>query len=490
MNRSFTTNFLKNIASASLGTWSSIAFHFFSIIIITRHLSKDAFGLYSLVLVVSNFFGILAGLGLDLTLVHFNSSNNDAEREWRAFPTILLTRTISLGLTTVIFLCVGPFILPFLEARIHHYILYIAAIFFLSSFRDLFYRLFQALHEFKRYAAIQVLSAALKFSLILYLSYSGRLDLLNLLQIEIMTIAGVLIFQFFPCVLKQIRKAQINANSLKELKQLMRFSIPLYLNDLLTISYDRIDVFMIAAYLGPESIAYYEVAGKIPSAFTRMFQSFVLVYFPSLSGLLKSGDKDDGQKMMNQSLILLSVVILFLALLVFLFRRQIISLVFSEKYLASSLAFSLLMLNFYLRAISNIMGYSLVSAGHSAIPVKVNVISSIINILGNIIMIPAFGFIGAVYSMILTNTSSQCFYYYNLIKNGFLPDLTQYLKPLVALSFAIALHETIGHDIAPMAVLCLALYLVICWMLVKEFRDISKATFNLVRYRISPTKSM
>ena len=175
-------------------------------------------------------------------------------------------------------------------------------------------------------------------------------------------------------------------------KRIFSFCYPIYLNDILTVLHGKISVFIIGVYLSPISVAYYEIADKIPQAFLRVFSSFVVVYFPSLSELLSNKKLDDAEDLINKSLIIFSSGIIFFVLLAYLFNEEIIATIFSEKFINSSLVFSLLMFSFYLKGISNLMGYSLLSAGFSKVSFKVNSISCAANIFLSLILIKKLPF--------------------------------------------------------------------------------------------------
>jgi O-antigen/teichoic acid export membrane protein len=117
------------------------------------------------------------------------------------------------------------------------------------------------------------------------------------------------------------------------------------LNSLLALVFDRSSTFLIGALLNPVSVAAFEVALKIPDGFMRLFNSFIIVYFPTLSNLFAKGNRDDAHKMMNSSLILLSTGINFLVLVSFLFADKIVRCYF-QKILGSLTGFALLMLSF------------------------------------------------------------------------------------------------------------------------------------------------
>ena len=67
MDKQFKSKFLKGSFTTAIGTVSSMGFHFLSIMIMTRYLPKEEFGLYILIIAIVNFFNLFCGLGLDLT---------------------------------------------------------------------------------------------------------------------------------------------------------------------------------------------------------------------------------------------------------------------------------------------------------------------------------------------------------------------------------------------------------------------------------------
>ncbi len=476
MDKNFKKKFLKGSAAASIGTISSMAFHFVSIMLLTRHLLKEEFGIYIIIILVVNLFNLIGGLGLEYTLVKFISSENEEERK-NVFSPVILMRAAQLILVAVLFYALSDLVVPLFSVKIKSFVMLIPLLFFFTSFRDLFYNLLQGLNLFKKYALVQVISAAVRVGLILAFMNYGKLSLLNLVYIEIGTTFLAVVTQISVVPFKKI---SLGATDKEKYKKILKFSIPLYFNNLLTFTYDRISIFIIGAYLSPVSVAYYDVAQKVPEALKKIFHSFIIVYFPNISQLFSKGDKDAAENLMNKSLVIISLITTFCVLIAFLFRNEIIILLFSEKYLGSSLAFALLMLNFYLRAISNIMGYSLVSAGYSSVPVKVNSVSSIISIGGSLILIPLFGFIGAVYSLLTMNIVSQIIFYSYLVKAGIDARVIKYLKPLFIILATAFIYFLIGYDSLIFKLTFIAVYVALGWLFIKEFKFYFKLCFNLI----------
>lgn len=476
MDKHFISNLLKGVASTSLGTFVTVVFHFLSIMLMTRYTPKDILGMYFLSLSIVHVLKIISGLGLDLTLVKFSSSE-EGNPQLDAIASIIIARTTSISFVTIMFALTGGLILSVFDARLNTYIAYMIFLFALTSFKELLLHLMQGAQKFKEYALVQIISAALRLLCLMILR--SRLNLLYLIYIEaIVLFLGLLVqLLIMRSVLLSLSRRDINSTSLGAT---IRFGVPLYCNNILTLVYDRSSVFLIGALLTPASVAAYEVALKIPESFTRLFSSFILVYFPNQSKFFSQGNRDSAQRFMNKSLGLLSTGIIFWVLIAFLYGEEIVLLLFSKEYVEVTLAFALLMLNFYLRAISNVLGYSLISAGYSSAPMKANVVAIIVNIVSSIVLIQAFGYIGAVYSLLLMNNTSQIIFCLQLKRVGITPDFVEYLKPALLLAATLVVYLLIGSSNLLFKLFLTILYPVSSWLSIREVRNFSHAAWNYI----------
>jgi len=484
MNNKLITNLLKGSISTSVGQISTIGFHFLSIMLMTRYMPKEDFGIYLLILLVVHALKILSGLGLDLTLVKFVVNDDIAENN-KTFWVIVLVRFAQLMLISILFYSLGKYLLPHLDQRLNDYIIYIPLIVILMSYRELFFFLLQGLRQFKRYAVIQVLSAFTKFLLITaFLLWSG-LSVTRLLYVEILTYFLSVIVQlvFIPRYFLKFShwdSQMFNA--------LLKFGIPLYLNNILTYARERISMILIAAFLNPVSVAYFGVAQKLPEAFARMFKSFIIVYFPNLSKFFSEGKTREARDLLNYSLILSTTVISALVLISFLFKEEIVVLIFSEQYRDAATAFSILVLSFCFFAVSSLMGYSLVSAGYPAVPAKVNSVITLLNFGLSVVLIPKYQYMGAVYAILMMNVSSLIFYSYYLKKIGIRVDQLQYFKPIFAAVVISAGVYIFSVESILLKILLIAVFTAFCWLYINEFRKMVDFGVKYVQKRAERKK--
>jgi O-antigen/teichoic acid export membrane protein len=475
MDKNFKKNFLKGSAAATIGTVASMIFHFISIMIITRFLTKEEFGLYAIILVITHLFNLLGGLGLELTLVREIAGGNESNKKNILFP-VLVMRGMQVLFVSVVFYLFSGLILPIFGEGIEAFILQVTILFALTNFKELFYNLLQGLNYFKKFASVQIVSAFIRVLLIGAVILWGELSLEYLINIEILTAAIAFLFLIIIAPLKQL----INITADKTIyKKILSFSIPLYMNNLLTFTYDRVHFFILAIYLTPVSVALFDVASKIPDALKRIFQSFIIVFFPNISNLFSRGDIKGGESLMIRSLSLFSTVIIFGVLISALFSNEITILLFSSNYIDSAPAFALLMIVFYLRVVANIMGYTLVSAGFASVPVKTNSVSSIISVGGSLLLIPMIGFMGAVYALVGMNIASQLFYHYYLKKAGIKRGTAEYVRPAVIGLVIYCIYLIQPFQSITVKIIFLLLYPAAGWFLIPEVKNISVFFSNL-----------
>ncbi len=485
MDKNFIAKFLKGSAFSSMGTVFTIVFHFLSIKILAVHMSETAFGIYSIIIVVSHGFQILSGLGLNLTLVKHLSGEIEGDKP-AAVSAIFLARFFQLTVVSLLVFAFGHLFLPrFFDEGITAYIIFIPIIFALASFRDLLFHLLQGIQKFNRYAFINIFSAAIRLGAIFYFSYTGNLTVDKLVWVEIITYGVSVCVLLIYAPLFSYFTSKINKDVFK---QVFGFGMPLYANDVLTYIYNRISVILIGGLLTPVSVAMYEIASKIPDGFGRLFNSLIVVYFPSMSQLLGEGKHEEGRRFMTRGLVLASTGLSLVALITFLFREEIVLILFDAKYLDAAFALGMMMVYFNLNSVTRMMGYTIVAAGHSSVPVRINIVSSISNVVGCLILIPRFGFIGAVYSLIMMSVVSQALNYYYLVKVKLKPEMMSVVTSVLLMVLLLIGYSFWGNDHFAIRIGIVCLFVLLVWQLIPEVKQ-SVKYMSQFKGRLRPSGS-
>lgn len=480
MDKNFKRDFIKGSVATSMATIIAMVFQFLGILIITRQITKEEFGIYVLIIVISTFLDTVSSLALEQSLVKFISSAEELERRSTLIPT-LIVRVLLIFIAVILVILFGNSLMSFFSFTATEFLYVIIILFVLSSFRGLFYNLLQGLNLFKKYASVQILTSLLRVGLLLLIIVISELNLKNVLIVEMLVVTITVLLQLALIPYKEVFHWDVN---LKNIKRILRFSIPLYFSGISYFIQTQVNIFIISAYLNPISIANYDVAGKIPQASAKGFQSFIIVLYPNLSRLFSKGERDSALTLMNKSLLTFSISINLLLLVSFLFNKEIILLLFSDKYLDASLAFSLMMVAFYLSSMSHIMGYSLVSAGLPSITLKVNIAAGAINLIGAFLMVPPWGFMGAVYSIVLTSLSSLLFHYLYLVKYEMKIELISFVKPSLITIVVLFLYYQFTPDNLIYRYVLLIVYLIAIYFLLPEAKEIfNQIVRHFFRYK-------
>jgi O-antigen/teichoic acid export membrane protein len=233
------------------------------------------------------------------------------------------------------------------------------------------------------------------------------------------------------------------------LGNVLKFGLPLQLNRFLWFASGRIHVLLLGTLSGPVSVAFFSVAERIPIALQRLSESFITVYFPTITTLMAEEKRDEALSILNASLRVVSFVGASITLLGVLFSEQIITLLFTEKYAESASTFAILSLALHMGLLVNIMGYTLTAAGYPERSLGENFTRTVVSILGNLLLIPPFGFVGsAIVQFLAYHTSNPLSLW--LLKRS---DISVKIGPYVTQSILLLLGAAFYLWIRPEAIL-------------------------------------
>ncbi len=274
-----------------------------------------------------------------------------------------------------------------------------------------------------------------------------------------------------------------------KIKGIFHFSYPLYFDNLLALINNRTNTFIISGYLGVVAVANYDVSGKLTSAANKLYTSFLLVFFPSLAGLIGENKTSEAKALMEKSMFSVSLLILPMLFTFFILRTEIITLLFSSKYADSAFALFLFSVSFYFGAISSIAGYSLVANSQTLLSFKSNFIGVISGVIISLVLTPRIGFEGAIYAVIIARILSGSILIMYLNKLKLYINFLKVNSPLLLLLPFIVLYEITGIDNLYIKIMLIALFIICEIAVFKDFRKILLEIFvSLKQVTISNIK--
>ncbi|MDN5315618.1 MAG: hypothetical protein PWP10_4370, partial [Clostridiales bacterium] len=186
---------------------------------------------------------------------------------------------------------------------------------------------------------------------------------------------------------------------IKDIKSILKFSIPLGLASVVAQLSVELDKLVIGRFFSTEDIAIYTNAAR-EMPVTIIASALTAVLMPRLVRLLKDKKYDDAVSIWGNSIEISFIIICFVSFGLIVFAPEVISLLYSDKYLPGVDVFRVYSLVLLLRV--TYFGMILNSIGKTKFIFYSSIISLLLNVILNYIFYLIFGFIGPAYASFLS----------------------------------------------------------------------------------------
>lgn len=393
--------------------------------IVVRQVSEHDFGVFVLTIVVNSFLITVCDFGMETSIVKLV-----AEKPHESKPYISTFLGLRLLIGSV--LCIGLLIcgkwllvkLKFAELQgLVPEILFM----FISDYLVFSMKAFlQGVHQYRSLAFLEVIKGLSKvgFSMLLLIGLDWNLRGLVCASALGSLVACVYGYSRLPSrIFPKIER--------RLLAEIGRLGRPLQLNRLLAFVFERTDILMLAALSGAVSAAVYEVGYKIPSKFATMFGAFKAVFLPHLAEYHGLNRKAEARKLLQNSVRLVTLGMTFGTLVAWIYHKQIMIMLFSETYVNSGIVFAILMTALCVGLCNYLLGLALIAEGKPAAALASSIPEAVLNVLGNLILIPGLGAIGAACASLMSRLSVNPILLLQRERQERLPVLWAALKSIV-----------------------------------------------------------
>ncbi len=358
-----------------------------------RLLATDSFGVYALLVVAVNFLTMAVDFGCKTAVAQMIASSDPSRQEAIASNALVFRIAVLVVVSSIVWLARGASFLFDRSGGLLKYSVYIPAMLAVVSLDELLTAALQGLRAYHYVAIGQALHSVLRLSLSIVLLVLLKLGLPALIYSWIVAHAVSAAYQYLILPLPKRLRWQRPL-----LGAMLRFGLPLQGDRFLWSVSGPVAVALLSRFLGTSAVAFYNVASRIPNALLGLAQSYVDVYFPTMTNLLTRDRKEQACRMLNHSLRLLSFGLGLIALAAVLFSQQVIHLLFSDKYLPSTTIFSLLMIALPPAVLGTLLGYTLTAASHPERSLGQNLVRTAVSIAAKFLLIPILGLVGPAYA--------------------------------------------------------------------------------------------
>jgi O-antigen/teichoic acid export membrane protein len=455
------SRFFAGTVSIGFARVSLIVFGLITVMIAVRYVSPEEYGAFVLLQVILTFLTEFTSFGLTLTIPQSLASTSDPIIKRKIINTAIWFRFLTV-------IAVGILILVFRFALDGYkgssiwsdLLLYLPLLLILGSLESTFETILQGLFKFNLIGILGTIGILINLILTLIFIVYLKLGVLGLIYAKLIPIAVQLLIAVI------YSRIEIRLEFSKEtLQEMLVFGFPLQLQYILGFAFSRVDTVIIASMLGTSGIAYYEVARRIPDNLNQLFNSLRSVYFPLISELNAINQQDKALELLNTSIRGLSFLTLLCAIIAVTFGKDIIHLLFSDQYLISYPLFVLLMIGLSLNIVENTLGYSLTAIGEPDKPLYVNIARGITSTIGNLLVIPIIGIIGAPLINLFSNIIATPMDMFFLAKRKYYVQIRQYIKPLIIFGVNAAIFYLLNTSSFLIKLGVTALFIVSCFIL-------------------------
>jgi O-antigen/teichoic acid export membrane protein len=367
--------------------------------VIARRLSTDEFGVLALLLAATNLLHVVFELGLVTALIRYHHDTEEPAEPVR------LRSTLFLALPAFDVMLAAPFLLGrdlvsrALFGTPDHGLLVVIAVgaAFFGAQLQLFLGHLRAHDRSRSFALILGAKGIVSFVATLILVFGFEMGVTGFL---LGNLAGPALMAaiFVPRHLARSGLDLTGAGS--RLRRVLRFGLPLVPSALGLWALSYLDTYLLRLLADLSSVGVYQFGSELCLPIALLVTSFWLAW-PSFA--FARARSDGGPEELARVFRHAIVVVVGGALLIAVFRREILAVVGTEAYDTSERIVPLLALATCLYAVSQLFGTGLQVAGDTRrLPLLV-LLAAVVNTALNVLMIPLWREVGAAVATVVTN---------------------------------------------------------------------------------------
>lgn len=358
-------------------------------IVIARLHGPEGSGVYTITMLLPLMLTTLMNMGVGPANVYFIGAGLIQPRDaW--FKTLKLYAVLII-VGTVIGAVVITFFAHYWFPGIKAALLWLALIVFpFSLLLSFIASFFQGLQQFKKYNIIILLQPISTLAAIALLYFMGERDLESLV---IATIFGVVLSLFFALrQLLPIIKAGRDDNK-REAPSLLSYGFKAHLGNIITFANYKADLILVNYFIGPIGAGVYVVAMQFSEKLWLFSGAVSTVLLPKLSEL----SSNEEEKTALTPIVCRGVLVLtgLASLLLVALAEPVVRIMFGPAFYGAVPVLYALTPGIILWAGGRVLANDVASRGKPEFNLYISLVVLTTNLLGNLILIPSFGLLGA-----------------------------------------------------------------------------------------------
>jgi O-antigen/teichoic acid export membrane protein len=368
-------------------------------VFIARKLGSEAFGIYSGVIALTIFTGLLSDFGLILPTIRRISY--DEKHQSLFIGETIAVRLFWGGIALVIIgILGGMFNFPFL----------LVLLFSLSSILEILatslVRVFEGRQEMKVVTLYTVVERCF-FCLCVLLALWYDEDIVSvgvayLISYTVMLSFSIALFQ------RQVGKLTLHF-SLGVLRNVSKVGLPFFISAIFSTMYFKADTLLLGVYRSDTEVGMYNASMRVIDAQMFIPMTIMATLYPLLSKF-HFHEASDFVKVFRRSFLTFSLLGIVITLTIYFGAAFIIDIVYSSPYREAVPTLEVLSFSVVFYFLNFLLSQTLVAVNRETSFTLVMVLSALLNIAVNLVLIPNYGIVGAAWSRVSTEMLMTAFF--------------------------------------------------------------------------------
>ncbi|WP_121742922.1 oligosaccharide flippase family protein [Natronorubrum halophilum] len=266
-------------------------------------------------------------------------------------------------------------------------------------------------------------------------------------------------------------------------REITAFSTPLVVSTVVSTLLARTDTLMLGYFRSSTEVGIYNSAYPLAGALVLLLGTFGYLYLP-VASRLDNKDDLDGVKTLYTMTSKWTYVLTFPIFVLFVvFPGEIISLTFGDEYSTGGVALAILSIGFFINAAVGRNRETLSAFGYTKFILITNVAAFIVNVVGNLVLIPLYGFIGAAIASAASYIALNILIYAFLSRNFDVRPFTETsIRAVVALPLVLLPFGFLFRSVVPTTALTICAFAIVVTVLTLGIVIASRSleTYDLV----------
>lgn len=382
----------KNIIYNFAGNFGSKIISFFLAAFTTRLFGSVIYGQLNIALAEYSYFYLFANMGMTGYGLFLLAREQDSGRRQEIISDISSVRFI-MGLVVAVVLLVYALLVPGVRPYLAPF-----SVLLVFQFTDLAWA-FQALQDMKITAYGSIISIIINAAM---LCFAFLADYISVYVLVISNVLSVMVLQvIYVFYLRRKHSYSISFRRIN-IVNYIKAALPYMVSGLFAGINTNLDM-VILGYLSPaEQVGYYSAAYKLVSEFVALCTAFFTPMFPMFISKIAADEITYMNCCLGKIRSLLLSIIIPCAVIGVIYSGDILALVFGNEYRAGDKSYAILMVFVALLYYREIYGYTLTAAGKQSTYLRIVMVSALVNIIGNLNLIPKFGIVAAATMTLLS----------------------------------------------------------------------------------------